>query len=146
MTPDTSPAWIIANRLINAGAVKLTGSAADFIVKAGSLPSEHDNAVAVYDTTPVLDGRIQKTGKHVVHPGIAIRARSLDYLKAYRKASECLVVLTEKTNWTEVNVDGEAYVIQSVTLTTGIIRIGEVEQRDRQNFQFNALATISLKE
>lgn len=146
-----TPAFILRSVLIDGSVVGLPADLVTWPAYVGSLPnttSDPDEAVGFYDTAPFIDGRSIRTGEVIKHPGVAIVTRSLLYDKGYSKADDILRYLTEtvKRSETVLLLDGFeefTYRIESVTLSSGIIALGEGEVRARQSFSMNLLCTIT---
>lgn len=137
----SSPARILQQWLVDQGIGVDAGLPGDFPIYVGFLGDQEDKALAVYDTSPVTEGRIQRTGETIEHPGLQFRVRHNDYAAAYDKAKQITNALDGLKRATVV-VDTEAYTVHGVH-HRGIIDVGpEDDKRRRQNFTINALATI----
>lgn len=112
----------------------------------GFLPNSPDNALCVYDTAGVMDGRVMRSGERVEHPGVQIRVRALDYLAARTKAIDIATALDAQIR-TEITVDALTYRINNISRAGAILPVG-VEETDRQrhHFTINAITTIEEKQ
>ena len=110
-----------------------------------SLPStdgDPDDALALYDTAGVLDGRIMRTGESVIHHGLQLRVRSRSYATAYQKIQEITADL-DAVSRALVTIGSNSYIVQSITRTTGVISLGESELRGRRSLVLNMIATLT---
>jgi len=110
-----------------------------------SLPDDEnspDEAICVYDSAGFLDGRSMQTGLVYRHPGVAIHVRSIDYDLGLRKAEEIFRYMGE-IKGELVFVEAGSYRINSVTMTSSIIPLGESEVRSRRMFSLNGVVSIT---
>jgi len=144
---NDSPARILKQWLIDNGygVDPETDPVSDWPIYVGQMPdtrSVKDRAIAIYDPAGTSEGRIQRTGETVIHPGLQIRVRDREYEDGYRKTSEISVALDDML-WEYTLVNSTDYVIQAVHKTP-IIPLGpEPEGRRRTEFIINAIATIT---
>ena len=71
-----SPAMLLRASLITAGIIGTAGHA--YPSYTGSLPAGIDDAVVLYDTASLQDGRLA-TGASINHPGVQIKVRTQSY-------------------------------------------------------------------
>jgi len=140
-----SPAYILAQYLIDEGLLTDSTESDDWKVYVGSLPDGSltgHNAVGCMDTAPVKDGRIMG-GAPLFHHGIQLLIRSTGYNEGYTKASALAAALAEVVN-EEVFVSSlYSYEIANVTQTTGVVVLGQEEgTKRREMFSVNFLATL----
>lgn len=112
-----------------------------------SLP-EDDNtptdAVCVYDTTPALDGRLQGTAEQIVHYGIQIKVRSLNYADGWGK-SDSLAKALDAVKREAVQIEsGVAYVLVAATRISGPLSIGTDPASAKLSRQFTINFTITV--
>lgn len=136
-----SPARVIAAWLV-AHVHAYDPPAAQWGCYVSSLPDGGHNALCVYDTVGILQGRIQRTGETIETPGIQVRVRSQDYETGRAKADALCAAFDELFRH-EVEVDDTDYLIQAVTRTTPVICLGPEEGNKRERFTINFLVTIT---
>jgi len=93
------------------------------------------NALCVYDTSPVPDGRIQSTGERINHPGIQIKCRCLDYQTGWTKIHSIASALDAILR-AQVSVDSEIYTISAATRISGPLSLGIDPSSPKQAFAF----------
>ena len=145
---NDSPAEVLRQRLLDQGigVDPVTNPTADFPIYLGQMPDFQgvkDRAIAVYDTAGLNDGRIQRTGETIIHPGMQVKVRHNKYKDGYAKADEISQELDNTPAGTVVTVDGSDYAINSLNRSS-IIPLGpEPDKRRRHSFTVNLLATIT---
>lgn len=113
-------------------------------IYADHLPELPDNALCLYDTTGVREGRIMRTGESIRHPGWQIRVRALDAPTAWSKVRAIEKVL-DAIRQLEIVLDGERYKIAAVTQTGTPLPLGqETDAKRRDHITING--TITIKE
>lgn len=142
-----SPAEILREALVDVkeGMLpsKYKGGNNSWPIFVGHLPEEPDNAVCIYDTTGVRDGRIQESGENIDHPGFQVRVRGKDHPTAYKKIKEIQDAIT-LFSMTEAVIGIYTYKIHSATRTGTIISLGqEVDRKRRAEFTLNGILTIT---
>jgi hypothetical protein len=137
----SSPADIVRQLLLDLG---LSASAGKWVTYVGFLPDTPDNALCVYDTAGIPDGRIMRTGRQIVHEGIQIRVRGLSYPEVWVKAKMIAVGLDALHKVLVALSSAEAYTLLNVSRTGDIIPAGIEEEggRRRHHFTVNAVVTI----
>ena len=83
-----SQADILAKYLHNEDLLTQQATDDEWPTTVGFMPESDEDAIAVFNTTPKLSGRLHKTGLTLEHPGIQIRVRSQDEQVGYGKAAE----------------------------------------------------------
>lgn len=143
---NASPAMVFAQWLqdVSIGVSPINAPLSDWAAWAAQMPDDDksaDRAIAVFDTLGTSDGRIHKTGKSVVHPGIQFRIRADEYHEAWSKSEEITAALDAIVRTVVVVPEG-TYTIQAAT-RGNILALGpEPEIRRRMNFTINVLATL----
>lgn len=139
-----SPAHILRQLLIDDLTVG-DHQASDWASVVSNLPDDDslpDNSVGFYNTGGILDGRLMGTGKVVHHPGVMIRVRSDSDPTAYDKADTIYSRLgTIKRE--QVTIATETYRIESITVTTDIVFIGESENRARTSYTIDMIMSVT---
>jgi hypothetical protein len=110
------------------------------------LPDLPDNALVVYDTTGVLQGRAMGSGEVITKPGIQVRVRASNHPTGYAKAqavTEVLDAIRKERVVIASGVFAGTYVVENVARTADILPMGvEGEGTERRhNFTINALLT-----
>ncbi len=138
----TSPADIIRQLLID---LSLADTSEGWEVFVGFFPDGPDEALCVYDTAGVLDGRIMETGEVIVHPGIQVRVRGKHYAEVYGKITEMVRGLDAVKKLSVVFSEEEVYTVHNVSRSGAILPMGvdEVGNRRLHNFAANMTITIS---
>ena len=140
-----SNAYILSEHAINMGWLTRPSEKGEWPVYVGLLPDgtgDPDDAVAYYDTAGILHGKSLKDGEVFKHSGLMVHVRSPDYLNAYDKADDLSNKLSALAR-VKAEIQGEMFLIQSVTLTSDIAFMGISEVRNRRKFSFNAIVSLS---
>lgn len=142
---DHSPAYIISEYLIGKGLLIIPGDSGDWPVYVGSLPDGNDidnEIVGCMDTTPVKDGRIMSSGENIFHYGVQLVLRSTVYNTGWEKI-EGLKSELELVNRNTVIISSISYRLDNITLSTGIVNIGQEEgSKRRELFSLNFIVTL----
>ena len=110
-------------------------------VFVGHMPDEPDNAVCVYDTTGIMNGRIQSTGESIRHPGWQVRVRSSAHPTGYAKIASIRNHI-DSIHREGIELSPYSYTIYAATLTGGVQALGqEAEVTRRDNFTINGILT-----
>jgi len=138
----SSPADVIYQLLIDLG---LGSSSGEWPVFVGFLPDSPDEAICVYDTAGMSDGRYLATGYRVEHPGIQIRVRGKDYQTTFEKVQSIAETLDLQSRIVVVLSSEEAYSVINVSRTGTILPLGIDEATGRRchHFSLNAVLTLS---
>lgn len=115
----------------------------DWPVFVAHLPDSPDDAICVYDTPGVREGRMQKTGESVGKPGWQVRVRSIEHGDGIIKISQIAryfdTVLREP-----VAIGAYNYVIQAITQTGTILPLGQNnDEKRRYHFTLNGTITYT---
>lgn len=141
---DHSPADIIRWLLISQGRGTDPGDSDDWPIFSSSEPSIPDNCVTTYDTSGVLQGRIQYSGEMSEHFGFQIRVRGKDHVTAWRKANELKTHLDQGVLLDTVNINSSIYLVEAITRSGGILALGKETNSQRLVFTLNA--TVALRQ
>lgn len=142
MNLEHPPAEIVSKLLRDLGLATRRENNQAWPVFVSFLPANPDDAIAVFDTSGKLQGRIQRTGETITKPGIQVRVRAKDYKTGWKKINTIRQALDAVLR-TPVTVDGRVYTLQSVTLTSDITPIGQAPDSRRDEFTLNA--TLSFQ-
>lgn len=126
--PELLRAVLIAERVGNDPSVQ----DASWPVFVDHLPHRPHQAICVYRTTGIRDGRIMQTGHSVRHPGWQIRVRGLDYAAVWSRVRRIQIVLDSILR-REVEIGGQWYIIQAVTQTGDALDLGQEPGADRRS-------------
>jgi hypothetical protein len=139
-----TPAYAIRELFIRNG----LGSATfkdDWFITVAYLPDNSvskDKIIAITDTEGNYDGRIFRSGDVIIHPGLQIRVRSIDYMEGYQK-------MTSINKWIDafkgekVVINNDSLIILTVNRQTGIMPMGQDSHGRRFNFSTNYILTVS---
>jgi hypothetical protein len=111
------------------------------------LPDDPDNAICVYDTAGIMDGRMMRTGERIEHPGIQIRVRGPVYKDTWEKANLIALAL-DTVQKNVVTTEEEDYIIHNVSRTGAIIPVGveDAGRIRRHHFTMNMILTLQRGE
>lgn len=140
------PADVVRQLLINLGLGGVLTAA--WPVFSAFLPEDPDNAICVYDTPGVLDGRLMRTGEQIEHPGVQVRVRGLGYRETFQKAANIALALDAQMP-VEITFTDPATVvtIKNISRSGAVMPLGMEEgTRRRYNFTINALLTTNPQE
>lgn len=110
----------------------------------GSMPAEPTNAVAIYDTTPVVHGRVMKTGELVQAHGVQIKVRGADYLTGYQKIAAIKTLLLEDTKLKSIAFASKTFWLLAFKQSLDIVKLYKEEAAIAEVFTYNG--TLSLNE
>ena len=107
-------------------------------------PNEPDRVITIYDTTGLVDGRLQINGKVVEHLGIQIRIRSNDNDVGNDKIQAIKVFMDETLLDNTVTVldssgtNSENHIVHSASRTSTVLSLGrDIENSNRFLFTIN---------
>ena len=134
---------VIAQHFIDQGLGTALTDDSSWPVSVDSQPDMPDSAITVYNVAGRLQGRIQKTGQTLEHPGISIRVRARRHSVAVAKGKDIFDAI-DGMNRTIVYVDGVGYRVESLSNTTSMLSIGVEKDREpgRQLITLNAIGTF----
>lgn len=140
----SSPADIIYQFLLDAGLA--VDTAGDWQAFVGVLPDAPDNAVCINDTAGREDGRLMADGKKIIHPGIQVTVRGLDYAQAWTKANDIAQAM-DAVRLVSVAVDSSTnYLLHNISRSGDIIPMGLEPDSDRRRHLFAVNATVTLSQ
>lgn len=140
----SSPAEVIHQLLIDLDLGVFSGDSGDWQAFVSFLPEEPHDAICVFDTAGVLDGRVMATGEKIVHPGIQIRIRGIDYRQTYKQAHDIALALDIQRRISVAVSSAGIYVVHNISRTSDIVPLGVEMVGDlrRYNFTINAIVTL----
>lgn len=140
---NATPAEVIQKWLLDESlGVAPPGTVGQWPCYVAGMPETGNQALCVYDTTGILQGRIQRTGETIETFGIQVRVRAMDYETGYAKAVAINEAFDELLR-VEVLFETHFYKIQAVSRKTPIIPLGPESGNKRERFTINYLATIA---
>lgn len=139
-----SPAMIIRSCLIDMGLVSYPGTGGQHTpCFVGSLPNNHDRAVAIYDWPGRWAGR-RSDNRAEVKPGVLVKIRWPDYSNGYDYSQRMATALdTMGPRITRCPEDGNLHYILTVPRTSGITTLGEEVGTRRQLWTITAIISFS---
>lgn len=140
-----TPARVFQQYLIDEGLGLAPGTGVvNWPVYRDNLPTAPDKLILVKETTPILDGRLMKSGVQIQHFGIQLTFRALTDSEAKLKGYTVQEYITEILYRETIVIASATYLLQSFTLTSGLGFAGEEEQNKRRLYTTNG--TITLRE
>lgn len=137
-----SPAEVIRGFLVLSEAGN-NHDAAEWPVFVGHLPEDPDNAICVYDTTGINDGRIMADGEVVAKYGWQVRVRGTAHDIAWGRITAIADALDGAAR-AAVAVGSNNYTLHSTTRGGSAVSLGqEAEGKRRCGFTLNGTATIT---
>jgi hypothetical protein len=138
------PSKVIQAYLVTQGVIQPNDvpELTDWRSGVSAMPVNGTNFVSIYDTAPVLDGRLQRSGKQVTHPGIQLRIRGSNYGVGWQKGKEIEEAL-EQARQVIVNTDEGVARIHAFTMTSPLFPIGQEEKDRRSLFTINGIVTLT---
>ena len=111
-----------------------------------SSPKVADEAICVYDTDGLKDGRIMASGEVVVHEGfqVKVRAKSGGYQAAQKKLKQIAQFLDTVLR-VAITLDTTDYIIQNITRLSPASWAGKEPTSKRRDF-FTITCTITIRE
>jgi len=138
-----SPADVIRQLLIDEGLAS-NDVEADWCAYTGFFPNDPNQALCVYDMAGKQDGRLMKTGEQIIHPGIQIMIRGLDYLPTRFRAHDIAIGLDAQRKTVVAVESTGSYIVHNVSRIGDIMSLGMEMDGDRRRhlFTINAVVTI----
>lgn len=136
----SSPADILAAYLIDRG-IGLEAPATPWPITVGFMPDKGNEALTTYDNGGKLEGKIQRTGKSILKPGIQVKVRSIDYEGGWDKAQDVFGLFDSTKNF-QLTFNTHLWMIQAVHNTTPIMSLGQEDNTRRHRFTINAIMTL----
>jgi len=141
-----SPAAVVATYLTGVALMTVPSSAGDWPLYISYLRDEQgvkDNAGAIYNTTPVKDGRWMVDGSILQHYGIQIILRALTEETGWAK---CNILANQLDSVVNVDVikDGSTYRLHNISRMGGVNVLGEeMTTKRRKMFSMNFLVSLT---
>jgi len=135
---DHSPADIIAQYLDD-NSIGVIAGTGNWAIYVGYEMDDPDDSITVYDTTPIINGRLMPTGETQQFYGVQVRIRDSGYNTAYAKAN-AIEVIFDAADKASVTIDSSTYLIQAIH-HQGTSSIGREAETNRRLLTINALVT-----
>jgi len=145
MSHPHTPAELLRASLVSAGlgVMRTRNPNNDWPVYVSHLPDAPANAICVYDTAGVKDGRVMGTGETFQHPGFQIRVRATDYATAHTKI-RAVVTHLDTIRQQTLAVDEDSYKLVAVTQMGNPIPLGrEDDGAQRESFTLNGILAFT---
>ncbi len=142
---DHSPADIVRWLLISEGEGTEPIANSDWPINSSSEPESPDNCITTYDTSGILNGRIQKTGSMVEHYGFQIRVRGTNHRDVWRKINDLKEIIDRGIRLTTINIESSIYLVHAITRSGGVLALGK-ESPTSQRLVFTLNAIVALKQ
>jgi len=143
---EVSPAVLLKEYITVITLLQTPSGSAVWPCYIGSMPDGvhiEDDCACVYDTSGMMDGRLQDNGLVIQHYGVQLKIRSKDYQDGWAKIDLIAGSLDAVSNY-DISVSGDDYRIHNVSRTTPIVPLGTEEgMKRRWLFTANFLVTIS---
>ena len=134
------PSDVIRQLLIDLG---IGSESSNWPIFVSFFPDTPDNAICVYDTAGILDGRLMRSGVQIVHPGIQVQVRGSDYIATESKVWEIALGLDAQKK-SVVDVEGNNHIIHNISRNSPFhLGIQESADRRRHLYSLNALVTLN---
>ena len=139
-----SPQDIMASYFIAQGLgvqPPLPPASTDWPIYAGFMPPEGDQAVCIYDTAGVPNGRLMQ-GISIQHPGIQILVRHPDTRTCHDKAAQFYNKLQALRN-VVVSFTDASYTVLNAAEIRLPVRVGQEIGKNRMIYTVNSVLTIN---
>lgn len=119
----------------------LVADVVDWPVYVDYNPPEGKQSIVVYNTTPLADGRIFRTGMPVQHPGIQVAVRHEFDKSSFAKAQSIYQALAIMKD-VSVAVEETTYLIANAAQIRPPVYVGEEIGKNKVIYTVNAVLTI----
>jgi len=138
-----TPAAILANYLTGLALMTVPSVEGSWPLYISHMPDQPDLAGAIYNTTPIKDGRAMQGGGIIQHYGVQIIIRSKDEETGWDKCNILTGQLSSIHN-AETILNGDTYTIHNISIMGGVNSLGmEPGTKRRYVFTMNFLTSIS---
>lgn len=139
-----SPSAIIAAYLISEGLGTRQSDDDDWPMFISSMPDIAKDCSAVYDTSPLIEGKLMRGGVVVEHYGIMVKVKSDDYETGWSQITRMMTVLDELLN-VEIELSENLYLLKGCTRRSGPQFIGQDTETRKSLFTMNYTITINIE-
>lgn len=134
---------IVAALLIDLGFGTAPSSAGDWPISTGREPDRPDDAVTVYGTASLLQGRSMIGGQMFEKYGIQVRVRAANYRRGRQLAGRIATAMDETVYQNTVYVGTNRYLVHAISRKGGVLSLGDdLPKSNRSLFTVNAMVTI----
>ena len=141
-----SPEYILSVLFINLGlAQDPEVGTTNWPVYYSEEPDSPDNAITIYGTDGIFDGRTMFDGEMQERHGIQIRVRSNDHDTGFTKMRQLAVALDETIYRNGVTIGGTNYRVHSFSRTSGPISLGKDSPETKRDL-FTLNGTLIVRE
>ena len=138
----TRPSNIVQQMLVDLGGGTAPADNGSWPVYWSHEPDTPDDAITVYDTEGVNQGRIQIDGEVQMQHGIQIRIRGETVTSGGTKANALQELLDKSVRRTSVTVSGTDYIVHSFNRVGDARHIGQEPETRRQIYTLNGLVSL----
>lgn len=138
-----SPADILWQLLTDAG--KIASSGAGWRGFVSFFPDMPDEALCLYNTSGVDDGRLMINGERIQHPGVQITFRARQSEDCFNMAQAIAEWLDAQRNLVIAMGSGDAYVLLNAKRTGTINQLGVETEGNRQRTQMTLNLLLTLR-
>jgi hypothetical protein len=145
-TLGESPASVLAQWIINQAYMTLPSSGTTWPLYISYLPDGddvEDDCGAIYDTTPIKDGRLM-SGPIVQHYGVQLTIRSTGYDDGWDKINAISAAM-DAINLVTVTRNSVDYLLETVT-RTGVNSLGVEPDTTKRRYLFTANFVLTMRE
>jgi len=136
-----SPADILAEFLVFRGHATRPAANGLWTIYVDNMPTERDQAICIYNTDGVKQGRGMRSQQTWERPGIQVRVRGLDK-STPRAKMESLRAFFDTLAKETIIVGGNAYTLWCISRVGGILYMGQEETKLRENYTSNFLLSL----
>lgn len=136
-------AEVVRQQLLNHAIVSENGVWPCFVSFAPDTP---DNLVCIYDTAGKQDGRIMASGEAIIHPGIQIMVRGLDYNDVHSQMRKIWLNTDAVRKVTVAISGGSTYSLLNVSRTGDVLNAGIESVSDRRRYVLTLNAVVTMRE
>lgn len=141
-----TPAQVVGQLLVTAGEGTAPGDGLDWPVYVSRMPSPDSsiprNAIGVFDTSGLLDGRQMSDGRITQHPGFQVRVRSSAYRDGFLKGEQIARALDSIRRMTVV-VGTSSVRVDNLSRSSTVVWLGTDPDSRMEQFSLNGRCTLT---
>lgn len=107
------------------------------------MPDKPDNAIMIFDSDGILEGRLNPTGETQEQFGIQFRTRCKPPVQLARNKIDEIRDWCENVLRETATLDAHSYLVEAIDLSSSIMRLGKDSTTQHRGFTLNATATIT---
>lgn len=143
MILDNSPSQVLQYAMVALGLGSMPVDGDPWPIFATSETPTPDNQIVIFDTSGILDGRLQQTGEQQEFPGIQIKVRATDPIVGYVRIQDIAANLDAVCPPYPVAIGLKNYHIWNISRKGTILRLGkETPTSKREIFTVNMTITL----